>query len=67
MTLSYATIKQALAGRRLPAAFVDLDAFDRNAAHVADSREGVDRIAEAGERAGVTIDVVLCDPFAACP
>jgi len=34
MTLSYSDIKKALAGRRLPAAFVDLDAFERNADRV---------------------------------
>lgn len=34
--LGYATIRDALAGERLPVAFVDLDAFDRNLArHVA--------------------------------
>ena len=145
MTLSYTAIKKALAGHRLPAAFVDLDAFDANAARVrqlivgrgtplrvasksvrvpdllrrlldgsegqfvglmcfateeaaflaglgfddllvaypaiqdgdlslaarltaegtairlvADSREGIDRIAAAGRAAGVAIDVVLC-------
>jgi D-serine deaminase-like pyridoxal phosphate-dependent protein len=34
MPLDYQQIKHALAGRRLPVAFVDLDAFDRNAARV---------------------------------
>ena len=40
MTVSYGMIKQALAGQRLPAAFVDLDAFDANAARVRDLLRG---------------------------
>lgn len=40
MTLSYRVIKEALAGHRLPAAFVDLDAFDANADRVRDLIRG---------------------------
>ena len=40
VALSYAQIKRALADRRLPAAFVDLDALDRNLKRICDQIRG---------------------------
>jgi len=47
MALTYGTMRAALAGRRLPAAMVDLDAFDRN----------VDRVLAQLESSGMPLRV----------